>query len=226
MLAYRTAISSLILEDIPLGSTDITVLCDVSTGQPRHIVPTAWRRRIFDSIHRLAHPSIRATTALMAAKFVWQGLCKQVCSWARACVLCQTYKVQHHVRAPLQDFAIPQHRFDHIHVDLVGPLPPSCSVTHLLTIVDLLRRWPEDVPLADTSATTCERALTAHWFARFGVSADISLGYPIHLCTVVGHGPAAPHHGLPLSVQRHGGTVPPAPEVLLEGMAYGPRLVG
>lgn len=162
MLAYRTAISSLILEDIPLGSTDITVLCDVSTGQPRHIVPTAWRRRIFDSIHRLAHPSIRATTALMAAKFVWQGLCKQVCSWARACVLCQTYKVQHHVRAPLQDFAIPQHRFDHIHVDLVGPLPPSCSVTHLLTIVDLLRRWPEDVPLADTSATTCERALTAH----------------------------------------------------------------
>lgn len=162
MLAYRTAISSLILEDIPLGSTDITVLCDVSTGQPRHIVPTAWRRRIFDSIHRLAHPSIQATTALMAAKFVWQGLCKQVCSWARACVLCQTYKVQHHVRAPLQDFAIPQHRFDHIHVDLVGPLPPSCSVTHLLTIVDLLRRWPEDVPLADTSATTCERALTAH----------------------------------------------------------------
>ena len=172
--AYRTADSSLKLEDIPFGTKGTTLLCDTSAGQPRPIVPTAWRRRVFDLIHGLSHPSVRATRKLMAAKFVWHGLQKQVGTWAKACIHCQASKTQQHIRAPLETFQVPPRRFDHIHVDLVGPLPPSDGSTHLLTVIDRFTRWPEAIPLSNTTAATCAQALVTHWIARFGVPLDIS----------------------------------------------------
>ena len=71
-------------------------------------------------------------------------------------------------------FNVPHRRFDHIHVDLVGPLPPSDGFTHLLTIVDRFSRWPEAVPLNDISTVACARALIYHWISRFGIPMDMS----------------------------------------------------
>ena len=169
MAAYRTAISGLVLEDVSLGSAGQTLLCDVSTGQPRPIVPADMRRNVFDMFHGLSHPGIRATTTLISRKFVWHGLRKQVTHWVRTCVACQTSKVYRHIKAPLNTFEVPTRRFDHIHVDLVGPLPPSHGCTHLLTVVDRFTRWPEAIPMSDTSTYSCARALIAHWIARFGL---------------------------------------------------------
>ena len=50
-----------------LMSTD-TILCDTSTGPPRPLVPYAWRRPVFDSLHGLSHPGIRATTPCLAMR--------------------------------------------------------------------------------------------------------------------------------------------------------------
>ena len=172
--AYRTAISGLQLADVPFGPTGQTLLCDVSTGYPRPIVPAAWRRHVFDTLHNLAHPSVRATQTLVASKFIWHGLRKQVAHWARTCVPCQTSKIQQHTKAPLAMFKVPHRRFDHIHVDIVGPLPPSQGYTHLFTIVDRFTRWPEAIPLSDTSTTACARALITHWIARFGLPCHLS----------------------------------------------------
>ena len=174
MSAYRTACSNLVLEDISFGPTGQMLLCDVSTGQPRPIVPTSMRRRVFDTVHGLSHPGARATKKLIASKFVWHGLRKQVAGWARTCIPCQTAKVHRHVKAPLVPFEAPHRRFDHIHIDIVGPLPPSRGFTHLLTMVDRYTRWPEAVPLPDTSILACARALIAHWIARFGLPSHLS----------------------------------------------------
>ena len=162
------------LEDITFTGDGTTLLCDVSTGRARPLVPTSWRRQIFETIHNLAHPSIRATRKLVAHKFVWKGMQREVGIWAKQCVACQTAKIHKHVRAPLQQFDVPHRRFDHIHVDLVGPLPPSQGFTHLMTVVDRFSRWPEALPLTDTSAPSCAQALIFHWIARFGVPLDIT----------------------------------------------------
>jgi len=172
--AYRTAISGLHFEDIPVGNKGLTLLCDVSTGHHRPLVPSNWRRKVFDVVHSLSHPAIRTTRKLLAKKFIWHGVAKDVTEWARTCLDCQRSKIQRHTRAPLTPIAVPNQRFDHIHIDLVGPLPPSQGFTHLLTIIDRFTRWPEAIPLKDTSTTTCAKALVSQWVARFGLPMDIS----------------------------------------------------
>ena len=76
--AYRTAITNLRLEDIVVGDSKTTLLCNISTDTPGPIVPLSWRKEVFDAIHGLSYPSIRTTRKLIASQFVWHGLHKQV----------------------------------------------------------------------------------------------------------------------------------------------------
>ena len=101
--AYRTATSNLEVEDIPMGG-GITLLCDTSTGHARLIVPARWRRQVFDIVHGLSHPSVRTTRKLVFNKFVWNGLQRQVGTWAKHCIACQSSKVQAHIRVK---FSVP-----------------------------------------------------------------------------------------------------------------------
>ncbi len=61
---------------------------------------------------------------------------------------------------------MPHHRFTHIHVDLVGTLPPSRSHTYLFTVIDRTSWWPEAIPLTSITAADCARALFANWVSR------------------------------------------------------------
>ena len=171
---YRTAITDLQLQDVPFGPTGAKILCDISTGQARPVVPKVFRKRVFESVHNLSHPSIRATQQLIVSKFVWHGIRKDSGLWAKQCVDCQASKVQTHVRAPPQVFEVPPRRFDHINIDIVGPLPVSQGCSYLLTMVDRFTRWPEAVPLRDVKTETCARALLYHWVARFGLPSEMS----------------------------------------------------
>ena len=85
---------------------------------------------------------------------------------------CQRAKVQQHARSPLEPFPVPARRFDHVHVDLVGPLPPSQGFTHVLTMVDRTTRWPEAVPLSATTSADVARAFLSAWVSRFGTPSD------------------------------------------------------
>ena len=172
--AYRTAITGLSFQDIPVAGSNRTLLCDVSTGRQRPVLPASWRRKAFDVVHNLSHPSVRTTGKLMAAKFIWHGMAKEVRRWAQECLDCQRAKVQRHTRAPLATFEVPAKRFEHINIDIVGPLPPSQGFTHLLTVVDRFTRWPAAIPLQATDTPSCARALIGHWITQFGLPSDIS----------------------------------------------------
>ncbi len=45
------------------------LLCDTSTGEPRPIVPPAYRRTVFKALHGLAHPDVKASVTLIASRF-------------------------------------------------------------------------------------------------------------------------------------------------------------
>ncbi len=93
---------------------------------------------------------------------------------ARACLHCQRGKVHKHVHLQPAEIPVPHRRFAHIHVDLVGPLPPSRGHTYLFTIIDRTSRWPEAIPLTSITAADCAKALFAGWVSRFGVPATIT----------------------------------------------------
>lgn len=57
---------SLQLEKIKVPGSDVTLICDTSTSQPRPFVPTSERRQVFNSLHGLSPPGSRATAQLVS----------------------------------------------------------------------------------------------------------------------------------------------------------------
>ena len=66
-------------------------------------------------------------------------------------------------------FTEPTERFDHVHIDIVGPLPYADGFRYLLTCDDRFTRWPEAIPMVDIRAETVADAFFSGWIARYGM---------------------------------------------------------
>jgi hypothetical protein len=153
---------------------DVHLLGDISTGVFRPFVPAAFRAAVIRSIHDIHHPGIRATTRLVSSSFCWPHMGRDVATAARNCMGCQKGKIHRHVHLLLDSIPIPQQRFAHVHVDLVGPLPVSSSFSYLFTIMDRTTPWPEAIRMSATSSSDCAAALLCGWIQRFGVPTTIT----------------------------------------------------
>lgn len=169
-----SSLPSLKFVTLPLLNSDSFIVCDISTGRPRPFVPEKHRRSVFDHFHSLSHPSIRATAKLVSQRYVWPNMQKEIRTWAKQCLDCQKSKIHRHTISPTGIFQLPDSRFRNVHIDLVGPLPPSRGFTHILTCVDRFTRWPMAIPINDTSAENVARTFVDSWIATFGVPATIT----------------------------------------------------
>ena len=116
---------------------DVFVWCDVSTGHTRPYITKKIAEKCLEH-HGLRHPSHRATKPLINSRFVWHGMNIDIAKWCRSCTGCQKVKVSRHNEPVFGRFEELTKRLDHIHVDLVGPLPYSDGFKYLLTCVDRL----------------------------------------------------------------------------------------
>ncbi|XP_035265827.1 uncharacterized protein LOC118223430 [Anguilla anguilla] len=74
--ALRTATTGLQLQEVSFGPSCTPLLCDVSTGVARPVVPVVWQWRIFEVLHNLSHSGRKASQKLLSGRFVWHGLKK------------------------------------------------------------------------------------------------------------------------------------------------------
>nr|CDS30914.1 pol polyprotein [Hymenolepis microstoma] len=129
---------------------------------------------------------------------------QDVRQWAKTCLSFQASKAHKYNCSPLACFPLPKARFRHIHVNIVGPLPPSSSFIYILTCIDRYTRWPIAVPLRDTFSASVAKALIESWISIFGVPSFITtdrrskvassllrqLNQPLsstHICTTTYH---------------------------------------
>ncbi|GBM25137.1 Pro-Pol polyprotein [Araneus ventricosus] len=156
------------LATLPVGEPPVTLHCDVSLDRIRPFVPENFRREVFTNLHSLSHPGIRASVRIISERYVCPSMKADVTLWARTCLQCQQTKVSRHTRSKLSHFVPPSARFEHVHIDLVGPLSPSEGFRYCLTCVDRFSKWPEAFPLVDISANTIATTFYSGWISRFG----------------------------------------------------------
>ena len=165
--------TSLVLEPVTFPGVGRSLVCDTSIGVPRVLVPLSWRRKIFDAVHNLSHPSGRATLSIIARTYAWMGMRQDTLRWARECQACQMSKVALHTKPTIKPILVPETRFEQVNVDIVGPFAVDRGFKYLLTMVDRTTRWPEAVPIPETTAETVVQAFLDNWVARFGIPAVV-----------------------------------------------------
>ena len=159
---------SLSLKKIQWDSGKSSIYCDLLGETLRPYIPSELRKRVFHLFHNPAHPNAKITERVIAKRYVWPSMRRNVSDWCKQCTACQQSKVSRYNRLLPASFMVPDGRFRHVHMDIIGPLPLSNGYQYCLTMIDRFSRWPEAVPLQNIEALTVCRAFVDQWISRYG----------------------------------------------------------
>jgi len=176
-ILHGGTISDLNLKPVRLRSGSL-LYCDFSESKARIYVPANRVSELIDREHQRSHAGQKATSRLIKSRFVWPHMSSDIQKRVRACESCSRFKPQRpsteQRTQPALTFDPPAGRFSHVHIDIVGPLPPSEGKRFLFTFIDRASRWFEVVPAVSIDAEATVRAFVTHWISRYGVPETVT----------------------------------------------------
>ena len=109
----------------------------------------------------------------MADEFYWPAMKEDIKTYVQCCDPCKKVKSEKKL-VNTGCFKVPDKRFSHILVDIVGPLPESYGMKFLLTAICRTTRFVHCMPLPEATASAAATAFLQGWLAFFGMPSVVS----------------------------------------------------
>ena len=145
-----------------------SVLC----WKNRVVLPKCFHSAVLELCHdhpTSGHFEEARTWDRLSANYFWPDANSDAVNWIKSCNVCNQFNPppKGYAKQPLQPI-VTHNRFELVCYDLADPLFPvrPRGNTHALIIIDHISKWPEFIPLSDTSAPTIARAIFDHWCCR------------------------------------------------------------
>lgn len=152
------------------SETDESTLNDFA--QEQLVLPRECRSQVIALAHDIplaGHLGREKTLSRLRQRFYWPGLYTDVDHHCATCSECQKTARSIHQRVPLISIPVIEEPFRFIAMDVIGPLERTEKGNrYILTVVDYATRYPEAVPLKNTTAETIADELI-RIFARLGI---------------------------------------------------------
>lgn len=143
------------------------------TSTLRLAIPEAMRLHILHAFHDDpigAHQGISRTYELVASRYYWPGMYKDVNDHVRSCVKCIARKTPRTLKYGLMQPITVTRKHETVGVDVLGPLPITVRNGYQFIIVftEYFTKLPMCIPARDQTAATIAKAFVEHWYHRFG----------------------------------------------------------
>ena len=140
------------------------------------VLPKECRQKALELAHSIplaGHLGRKKTYARLTQRFYWPSMLQDVAEFCQSCEACQKFCQRKPARVPMVPLTVVDEPFSRVAMDLVGPLPRSCSGNHyVLVMCNYATRYPEAVPLRNIDAETIAEELVKI-FARVGIPQEL-----------------------------------------------------
>ena len=117
------------------------------------------------------HLGIKKTLARIQRRFKWPKMAKEIKEYVNKCEMCAKRKAIGSSKAPLNPIPPPDHVWQIMAMDLMGPLTPSGPDNHVYILVmgEYLTRYVTAVSLPNQTAESVAQAFIKNIITRHGV---------------------------------------------------------
>src|SRR6266536_1686710 len=143
------------------------------------VVPEKLRLKVMEISHSSilgAHMGCTKILSRIMTKFYWPRIQSQVKRYVLSCDVCQRTVYKGSVpKASLGSLPLYSTPFQHVCVDLIGPIIPCSDKNHryIITLIDLTTRYPEATALKNIETETVADALLS-FYSRIGFPEKIT----------------------------------------------------
>ena len=141
------------------------------------VVPKACQYAVYFAFHIdsiSGHSGPKHTEEKIRRRYWWRGLPTDIKTWAQGCQLCQQMKSPARAKVPIRHIKNYYKPFQIMGMDIVGPWKRTIrNNAYLIVFTCYLTKFPEAVPIPNTSAQTCAAAFVLNVCFRWQIPTQL-----------------------------------------------------